>query len=473
MFVSPSHSWYYRRTQVDRMEGAKKRSASRSIGIELEEVERWGGELRVLQTQVSPCFARSEPRQRAIAYLRGLLSDIPRKNGGQLAEQAGERTPNGMQRLVSSRQWSADAVRDALQSYVREYLSDAEAVRVVDATGFLKKGDQSVGVKRQYSGTAGRIENCQIGVFLAYASRYGHTLIDRELYLPQQWAENQPRRAEAHVPQAVAFRTKPELAQQMLERAFATGLTCAWVTADSIYGGARSLRLWLEARAQPFVLAVAKNEALWCGFQPLRAQALAEAVPAEAWQRLRCGDGAKGPRLYDWALLPLPRLLQSKSILHALLVRRSLADPADLAYYVVYASADVTLPTLLQVAGQRWKVEEWFELAKTEVGLDHYEVRHWQGWYRHITLSRWALTFLTVIRTQAGTLPTKKPLSLRGLLPLSVAEIRHLLWTLLWKTTALPEVVLAWSLWRRRHQFRAKRAHYQRRGALLPAYLRL
>ncbi|HEX9597017.1 MAG TPA: IS701 family transposase [Anaerolineales bacterium] len=287
-------------------------------------------------------------------------------------------------------------------------MSDAEAVLVVDEIGFLKKGTKSVGVKRQYSGTAGRIENCQIGVFLAYASAGGHGLIDRELYLPQEWAEDRSRRAEAHVPEAVAFRTKLELAQQMLERAFSAGLTCAWVTADSIYGGARSLRLWLEAREQPFVLGVAKNEALWCGFQQLRAEALARGVPAEAWQRLSCGNGAKGPRLYDWALVPLPRLLQSKSILHALLVRRSLADPTDLAYYVVYAPADVTLPTLVGVAGQRWKVEECFELAKAEVGLDHYEVRHWEGWYRHITLSLWALAFLVVIRVQAGTLPTKK-----------------------------------------------------------------
>ena len=267
------------------------------MGVELEDVERWGGELRVLQTQLSPYFARSEPRQRAIAYIQGLLSDIPRKNGWQLAEQAGERTPDGMQRLLSSSHWSADAVRDELQGYVREHLSDTDAVLVVDETGFLKKGDQSVGVKRQYSGTAGRIENCQIGVFLAYASGHGHTFVDRELYLPQEWAENPTRRAAAHVPEAVVFRTKPELAQQMLERAFANGLTCAWVTADSIYGGARSLRLWLEAREQPFVLGVAKNEALWCGFQQVRAEILAETVPAEAWQRLSCGDGAKGTAL--------------------------------------------------------------------------------------------------------------------------------------------------------------------------------
>ena len=378
------------------------------MGVQIEDVERWGGELRVLQTRFSPYFARSEPRQRATAYLRGLLSDVPRKNGWQLAEQAGERTPDGMQRLLSSSAWSADALRDELQGYVGEHLSDAEAVLVVDETGFLKKGDKSVGVKRQYSGTAGRIENCQIGVFLAYASGQGHTLIDRELYLPQEWAEDQARRTEAHVPQAVTFRTKPELAQQMLERAFASGLTSAWVTADSIYGGARSLRLWLEAREQPFVLAVAKNEALWCGLQQLRAEALAADVPAEAWQRLSCGDGAKGARTYDWTLIPLPRLLQSPSVLHALLVRRSLTDATDLAYYVVYAPADVTLLTLVEVAGQRWKVEECFELAKTEVGLDHYEVRHWEGWYRHITLSLWALAFLTVTRAQAVEQPTKK-----------------------------------------------------------------
>jgi SRSO17 transposase len=378
------------------------------MDVELEDVERWGGELRVLQTLLSPYFARSEPRQRAIAYIRGLLSDIPRKNGWQLAEQAGERTPDGMQRLLSSSAWNADALRDALQSYVREQLSDAQAVLVVDETGFLKKGDQSVGVKRQYSGTAGRIENCPIGVFLAYASSQGHVLLDRELYWPQEWAENPARRAEAHVPETVAFGTKPELAQGMLERAFANGLSCAWVTADSIYAGDRHLRLWLEVRAQPFVLGVAKNEALWCGFQQRRADSLAAIVPTEAWQRLSCGEGAKGPRLYDWALVPLPRWRQAESVLHALLVRRSLGDPTELAYYVVYARAEVPLTTLVEVAGQRWKIEQCFELAKAEVGLDDYEVRHWEGWYRQVTLSMWALAFLTVIRAQTVELPTKK-----------------------------------------------------------------
>ena len=377
------------------------------MNVKVEDVERWGGELRVLQAQLSAYFARSEPRQRAIRYIQGLLSDVPRKNGWQLAEQAGEATPDGMQRLLNSSVWSADAARDGLQTYVKDQLADPEAVLVVDETGFLKKGSKSAGVKRQYSGTAGRIENCQIGVFLAYASRKGQVLIDRELYLPKEWAEDVGRRKEAAIPDSVPFQTKPELARRMLERALAAGVSCAWVTGDTVYGNDRRLRLWLEERQQPFVLAVAKSEALWRGFQQVEAGRLAADLPADAWQRLSAGEGAKGPRLYDWALVPLPRFQQSEAVLHALLVRRSLTKPDELAYYVVFAPAGVTLQTLVRVAGQRWKVEECFELGKNEVGLDQYEVRHWQGWYRHITLAMWALAFLTALRAEVTPPLTK------------------------------------------------------------------
>jgi len=366
----------------------------------IEQVEEWGGELRVIGGRLRGYFGRSEPRQRAMAYIQGLLSDVPRKTSWQLAEQAGEDTPDGMQRLLSTAVWSADEVGQELQGYEVELLGESDAVLVVDETGFLKQGQQSAGVKRQYSGTAGRVANCQVGVFVAYASRRGHVLLDRRLYLPKEWTDDPERCAAAGIPPTVGFATKPQLAQVMLENALNRQVPFGWVTGDSIYGGDRRLRLWLEEQHLPFVLAIARDEPLWCGFRQQRAEALAAAIPADAWQRLSCGDGAKGPRLYDWALVLLPRFMQAPDIFHALLVRRSLSD-GELAYYVVFAPADTPLQTLLDVAGQRWKVEECFELAKDEVGLDQYEVRHWTGWYRHITLAMWALAYLTVLRAQA------------------------------------------------------------------------
>lgn len=369
---------------------------------ELETVEAWAKGLEQLGERIGGRFARAEPRTRVMAYLKGLMSDIPRKNGWQLAEFAGEATPDGMQRLLSTADWDVEGVRDDLRSYAVETLGTPTGILVVDESGFLKKGTHSVGVKRQYSGTAGRIENCQIGVFLGYASEHGYALIDRELYLPQEWASDAARRAVAKVPEETEFSTKAELARRMLERAFVAGVPCVWVTGDSIYGGDRRLRLWLEEHAHWFVLGIAKNEALWGGFQQQWAEVWATRIPDDAWHRLSCGDGAKGPRLYDWALLYLPRWGQSRDIEHGLLVRRSL-DDGDLAYYVVFAPAGTPLQTLVMVAGQRWTIEECFELGKSEVGLDEYEVRHWPGWYRHITLSMLALAFLTVTRSQAVT----------------------------------------------------------------------
>ncbi len=377
------------------------------MDIDAEMVEEWGGELRVVSTRLSRYFVRSEPRQRVVTYIRGLLSAVPRKNGWQLAEQAGEGRPDGMQRLLSTSVWSADDVRDELQAYIVEGLGATDGVLVIDESGFLKQGMHSAGVKRQYSGTAGRVANCQIGVFVAYGSSRGHALLDRALYLPREGADDRDRCRQAGIPDDVQFATKPALGRGMLERAGRHGGPFAWVTGDTIYGGDRNLRLWLEEQHMPFVLAVAKDEPLWCQFRQVRAAELAKAIPDEGWQRLSCGDGAKGPRLYDWALVPLPRYMQPTEILHALLVRRSLSD-GELAYYVVFAPADTTLQTVVNVAGQRWTVDECFELAKDEVGLDQYEVRHWTGWYRHITLAMWALAFLTVTHAQTVQLQAQK-----------------------------------------------------------------
>ncbi|HEY7415615.1 MAG TPA: IS701 family transposase [Ktedonobacteraceae bacterium] len=386
--------------------------------VEIKEVENWASSLEELHARIAPRFARSEQRGRVLAYLRGLLSPVKRKNGWQLAEQAGEKNPDGIQRLLNNALWDADEVRDDLREYVVEHLGEGEAVLVVDETGFLKKGHKSVGVKRQYSGTAGRIENCQIGVFLAYASSKGHTLLDRELYLPKEWATDVERRKEAGVPQEVQFATKPQLAQMMLERALQAGVPCKWVTADEIYGGDRHLRIWLEGQEQAFVLAVTSNEPLWCdigrGLRQERVSAMVASIKDaddqwQKWQRLSAGDGAKGPRLYDWARVPLERLTwlglgpgEEPRWEHWLLVRRSIEKPEELAYYVVFCPVDTELQELVQVAGRRWTIEESFEITKDEVGLDEYEVRRWTGWYRHITLAMLAQAYLTVTRYYAA-----------------------------------------------------------------------
>ena len=375
------------------------------IGIdEVAEVARWAEGIEQVHECISGRFRRPEPRRRVLDYLRGLLSPVERKNGWQLAEQAGDATPDGVQRLLSTYQWDADLVQGDLAGYVVEHLDDAEAVLVVDETGFLKKGDKSAGVQRQYSGTAGRIENSQIGVFLAYASDKGRTLLDRELYLPQVWTEDRERRREAGVPEEVVFRTKPELAQVMLERALESGVPFGWVAGDEVYGSDRNLRLWLERVDAPHVLAIKRNEKLWAltekGPRRVRADRLASQVDEFDWVRCSAGDGAKGPRVYDWAAVDI-RPLREPGRGYWLLARRSLADPSELAYYVCYGPAGTTLEELARVAGIRWAIGECFEEAKGQVGLDQYEVRRWDGWYRHITLAMLAQAYLAVIRHQA------------------------------------------------------------------------
>jgi len=366
-------------------------------------VQGWAAELDALHTRLKAHFGRAESRRRVRRYVEGLLGPVERKNGWQLAEQAGEATPYGMQRLLAGAKWDADAVRDDLRGYVVAHLADPEAVLIVDETGFVKKGVKSAGVQRQYSGTAGRVENCQVGVFLAYATPQGQTFLDRELYLPAGWADDAARRAEAGVPADATFRTKPELARAMLERALAAGVPAAWVAGDEVYGHHPALRRWLEARGQPYVLAVPANEPLAlagvAGPHASTAAAVA-ALPAGRWARLSAGDGSKGPRLYDWARVPLARP-EASGLDHWLLVRRSLADPHELAYYLVAAPPGTPLAALARVAGRRWAVEESLQIAKGEVGLDHYEVRRWDGWYRHITLALFAQAFLTVVRARA------------------------------------------------------------------------
>ena len=371
---------------------------------EVAEVARWADGIERAHECIAGRFRRPEPRRRALAYLRGLLSPVERKNGWQLAEQAGDATPDGVQRLLYNYRWDADLVRDDLGDYVVEHLGCADGVVVVDETGFLKKGDKSAGVQRQYSGTAGRIENCQVGVFLAYAGVKGRTLLDRELYLPQVWARDWERRRGAGVPDSVGFRTKPQLAQLMLGRTLESGVPFAWFTGDEVYGSDRNLRLWLEREEIAHVMAIKSNEKLWAltdrGPLQVRADRLAAGVEESAWVRCSAGNGAKGPRVYDWAAVDI-RPLREPGKGHWLLARRSVAKPGELAFYVCFGSADTTLEELVRVAGTRWAIEECFEEAKGEVGLDQYEVRRWDGWYRHITLAMLAQAYLAVIRHQA------------------------------------------------------------------------
>jgi SRSO17 transposase len=370
---------------------------------DIEEVRAWAVGLEALHARIAGRFARAEPRRRALAYLKGLLGNVTRKNGWQLAEHAGERTPDGMQRLLASADWDPDLVRDDLRAYVVEHLGDPAVVLVVDETGFLKKGTTSVGVQRQYSGTAGKVDNCQLGVFLAYASGKGRAMIDRELYLPERWSEDPERRKAARVPEEIGFRTKPQLAQLMLERALDAGVPAAWMTADEVYGGSPALREWLEDRGVWHVLAVKCTELLAVdGPQgPVRqsAEQLAAAVPAEQWIACSAGHGAKGRRLYDWTRVGLASPATS-GMARWLLVRRRRSD-GELAFYACHGPATTPLIGLVRVAGTRWAVEEGFEQAKGEVGLDHYEVRKWPGWYRHITLALLAHAFLAITRAQA------------------------------------------------------------------------
>jgi SRSO17 transposase len=362
------------------------------------------GEVPLVASRIGARFARAEARRRSLTYLQGLLGPIERKNGWQLAEAMGDATPYAMQHLLDRADWDADAVRDDLRAYVIEQLGDAGAVLVVDETGFVKKGTKSAGVAKQYSGTVGKIEKCQVGVFLAYASPRGVAFLDRALYLPQEWTADAERRRAAHIPEAVDFATKPQLARTMLERARAAGVPAAWVSADSVYGDDRRLRMWLEAQEQPYVLAVSGKEyvnvaATWTQRRVSTLLSEVAQQPVDAWQRLSAGEGSKGPRRDDWCRLPLVPPLQD-GYERWFLVRRSHSDPEELQGYVTFAPEGTTLEQLVHVAGSRWTIEVAFEAAKGEVGLDQYEVRSAHGWYRHITLALFAQALLTVIRNR-------------------------------------------------------------------------
>jgi SRSO17 transposase len=381
--------------------------------MDVATVAKWEDRFEQMAEQVGPCFARRDLRRQAVGYVQGLLGHVERKNGWQVSEYLGRDKPYGVQRLLGRASWNADDVRDVLVGYARQHLlAEGEpGVLIVDETGFLKKGSKSAGVQRQYSGTAGRIENCQVGVFLALAGSRGRALIDRELYLPESWCADQKRCDEAGVPQDVAFATKPKLAMRMLARAFNddSGMQPEYVLADEVYGSDSKFRRFLENRGQPYVVAVTGQQRLWVQFEQKRVDEIAQTtIPRKAWFRLSVADGAKGPRVYDWAAARFGARTEH-GLVRWLLIRRSVEDPAELAYYLCLAPPQATAKDLAIAASKRWSIESCFEAAKQETGLDEYEVRSWDGWYRHVTLSMLALAFLAAVRAVEADADERPP----------------------------------------------------------------
>jgi SRSO17 transposase len=365
-------------------------------------IARWSGALGELHERIGHRFARSEARERVRRYLVGLFGRVERKNGWQMAEAIGERDPQGVQRLLNSAKWDADEVREDLREYVVEHLGDEESgILVVDETGFLKKGEKSVGVARQYTGTAGDTVNCQVGVFLAYSSEKGAAFVDRALYLPRTWTGDPARRAEAAIPEEILFRNKIELAEEMLQRAFEADVPARWVVADSFYGRSHAFRVWLEERGRPYAVMVPKTNAVPLGGRKKKIERYVERLPEDAFSEVRpAAQDASGRRPWEWACVELASD-PKRGMRRWLLVRRSTDDPEDVGFYQAYGPPETTVERLVGVCQERWAVEECFAEAKGEVGLDHYEVRKWEAWHRHVTLCLLAHAFLAVTRRLA------------------------------------------------------------------------
>lgn len=393
-----------------------------AISEGIEQVEVWQAELESLLLRLGERFSRREPRLRMRDYVRGLLGPVSRKNGWQLAEYAGHKTPDGLQRLLAGCVWDADAVRDDVRDFVAERLGEPDGVLIVDDTGFIKKGITSAGVARQYTGTSGKVDNCQIGVFAAYASTRGRALIDRELYLPKSWTEDAERCAAARIPADREFVTKPQLARAMIARLLDAGVPAAWVAADEAYGADFKFRRMCEMAGVGYVLAVPKSQQVRTDRGIWRINQVIGTAPDDAWERISAGDGAKGPRVYDWVAGVLPYVPDFDELddggpifVRWILARRSLTT-GEIAYYMGYSPAGTTIEDLVRVAGMRWAIEECFGAAKNECGLDQYEVRRWTGWYRHITLAMAAHAFLATQAADAaekGANPNANPLSYR------------------------------------------------------------
>ena len=418
---------------------------------------RWLGQFDELMGRIAGRFSRVEPRRRARAFVLGLLADLRRKNCWTIAEHAGDTTPDGMQHLLAAARWDAGAVRDDLRRYVVEHLGSPDAVLVVDETGDLKKGSASAGVQRQYTGTAGRVENCQVAVFLSYAARRGHALIDRELYLPKSWTADPARCAAAGIPEEAAFATKPKLARVMIARALDAGTPAGWVAGDEVYGADPGLRADLERRRVGYVLAVATTHRVVTGAGACQAGQLVRRLPRRAWQRYSAGEGAKGHRYYDWAWVAID---PDRPGHQWLLIRRN-RRTRELAFYRCYAPRHVPLPALVKIAGIRWTAEENFQASKGLTGLDEHQVRRWASWYRWTTLAMLATAFLTIAAATEHTCRPAPP----GQIPLTRNEIAALFAILVIQPARDTGHRLRWSAWRRRHQHRAKTCHYQRQAS--------
>lgn len=417
----------------------------------------WQAHFDGLMARIAGRFARVEPRRHARDLVLGLMSDLPGKNCWTIAELAGQATPGGLQHLLARAVWDAGGVRDDLRGYVTEHLGDADAVLVVDETGDLKKGTRTVAVQRQYTGTAGRIENAQVAVYLTYAGRGGHALIDRELYLPRSWTDDPDRCRAAGVPDGTQFATKPALARKMITRTLDAGTPARWIAGDEVYGADPRLRSELERRGTGYVLGVACSHRVGTSSGPQRADAIARSLPRQAWQRLSAGPGSKGDRFYDWAWITVDAGAAPAGQ-RSLLIRRNNAT-GELAYYRCYAARAVALAVLVRVAGRRWTVEESFQAGKGLAGLDQHQVRRWDSWQRWTVLAMLACAFLAVL---AATEHRRQP-SPDGMIPLTCNEIHHLLNVLIiWPIRDLRHSV-HWSAWRRTHQHRARTSHYQKR----------
>lgn len=418
---------------------------------------RWQEAFECLLGRIAGRFKRVEPRRRVRRLVLGLLSDLPRKNCWTIAEWAGEATPDGMQHLLGRAKWDADAVRDDVRGYVVEHLHDDQAVLVVDETGDVKKGTGTVGVQRQYTGTAGRIENAQVAVYLVYAGRRGHAAVDRELYVPRSWTSDPDRCLAAGLAEETAFATKPELAERMVARFLDAGHRAPWVAGDEVYGGNPKLRTALEERGTGYVLAVPCSHEVTTGAGKFRADTLAKKVPKRGWQKLSAGAGAKGHRYYDWAVVDLA---DPRPGTRQLLIRRNRSS-GELAYYRCYSPTQVPLTELVRVAGSRWRVEEFFQSGKGLAGLDEHQVRRYASWSRWVTLAMLAHAFLAVVRADEHA---RHPAP-DSLTPLACNEIQRLFITLVVQPIHTAAYRLRWSTWRRRHQARSQTSHYQRQVA--------
>jgi len=380
-------------------------------------LELWASSLRDVKARIRPLFTQERVAASAGLFLDGLLGDERRKTGWMRAEAAGDSGPWRQQAILGRSRWDADALRDIVRDYVVEHLADDDAVLVIDETGFLKQGKASCGVGRQYTGSAGKITNCQIGVFAAYVSRHGHAFIDRALYLPKAWTEDPARMKAAHVPDDTGFATKPAIAVKMIERAVAADVPFGWVAADSVYGiGAVEMALRRAGKGYVLGVSAAHQFGSW-GRKPAvagTAEQIAQALPPTAWQRLSAGEGSKGARLYDWAYCELADLEAAEYNekrtglwTRGLLIRRTIAD-GDMAYFSTWCPAGTSLDKLVRVEGHRWAIEDSFETAKNELGLDHNETRSWHGWHRHVSLVMLAFAMMAAIRHHANTMPPPK-----------------------------------------------------------------